>query len=104
MSDPSVLDAPVSADTRLLLPVSEVAGLLGLSKMTIYRRIRSGAWPSGRCGRKHLIPHAFIAGLISEIAAGRQVVAEEYAAVAWPTRTAGAVPTSVKHRANEVVA
>ncbi|MFF5261428.1 excisionase family DNA-binding protein [Actinomadura viridis] len=70
-------------DRRLLLPVSEVAGLIGLSKWTIHRRIRSGEWPSGRSGRKYLIPRAFIEGLIAEIEAGRQVDAEGYAARAW---------------------
>lgn len=70
----------------MLLPVSEVAGLLGVSKMTVYRRIRSGSWPSGRSGRKHLIPRGFVEGLIAEIEAGRQVIAEGYAAESWPAK------------------
>ena len=74
------------SDSRRLLPVTEVAGLLGLSKWTIHRRIRSGEWPSGRSGRKYLIPRAFVEGLIAEIEAGREVDAESYAATSWPAK------------------
>lgn len=70
-------------DRRQLLPVSEVAARTGLSRWTIYRRIRSGEWPSGRSGRKHLIPRAFVDGLVSEIEGGRNVTAEGYAAATW---------------------
>lgn len=82
--------SPVSgtqiADPRLLLPVSEVAALLGLSTMTVYRRIRSGQWPSGRSGRKHLIPRNFVEGLLSEMRTGEQVNIEAYGAAAWPAK------------------
>lgn len=70
-------------DRRQLLPVSEVAARTGLSRWTIYRRIRSGEWPSGRSGRKHLIPSAFVDGLVAAIEGGRQVTAEDYAATTW---------------------
>lgn len=70
-------------DRRQLLPVSEVAARTGLSRWTIYRRIRSGEWPSGRSGRKHLIPSAFVDGLVAAIEGGRQVTAESYAATTW---------------------
>lgn len=73
-------------DPRLLLTVAEVATMTGLSKWTIYRRIKSGAWPSGRSGRRHLIPRKFIEGLVTEIEAGRQVVVEGYAATSWPAK------------------
>lgn len=73
-------------DRRQLLPVSEVAARTGLSRWTIYRRIRSGEWPSGRSGRKHLIPRAFVEGLVSEIEGGRQVMVEGYAASEWLAR------------------
>jgi excisionase family DNA binding protein len=75
-------------DTRRLLPVSEVAGITGLSKWTILRRIHSGEWPSGRSGRKYLIPRSFVDGLVAEIEGGRQVVAEGYAATTWPAKPA----------------
>ncbi len=80
-----------AAGASLLVEVSEAARLLGLSKMTIYRRIRSGDWPSGRCGRKHLLPRAFVMGLVAEIASGRQVNADQYAATAWPAKVPGSV-------------
>lgn len=70
-------------DRGHLLPVSVVAARTGLSRWTIYRRIRSGEWPSGRSGRKHLIPSAFVDGLVAEIEQGRQVNAENYAATTW---------------------
>ena len=74
------------ADPRLLLPVSEVAALLGLSTMTVYRRIRSGQWPSGRSGRKHLIPRNFVEGPLDEMRTGEQVNIEAYGATAWPAK------------------
>lgn len=89
-SSPDTTDGAQQADPRLLLPVSEVAGLLGLSTMTVYRRIRSGQWPSGRSGRKHLIPRDFVEGLLAEMRTGRQVDAESYAATAWAAKTAEA--------------
>jgi excisionase family DNA binding protein len=76
-------DGRVEQDRRQLLPVSDVAARTGLSRWTIYRRIRSGEWPSGRSGRKHLIPAAFVDGLVAEIEKGRQVAVENYAATAW---------------------
>lgn len=74
-------------DRRLLLPVSEVVGLLGVSRMTAIRRIKSGAWPSARCGRNYMVPRGFVDGLAAEINAGRPVVIEEYAA-SWLARAA----------------
>jgi excisionase family DNA binding protein len=68
------------------MEVAEVAALLRLSTMTVYRRCRSGEWPSGRSGRKLLLPAAFVTGLVAEITNGRNVVAEEYAATMWPAK------------------
>lgn len=89
----SAIGAPSAASA--LMGVAEVADLLNLSKMTVYRRCRSGQWPSGRSGRKLLLPAAFVRGLLAEIANGRNVVAEDYAATMWPAKadsaTSGAV-------------
>lgn len=74
---------PQHGGQRQLLLVSEVVARTGLSKWTIYRRIKSGEWPSGRSGRSHLIPRAFVEGLVAEIENGRQVDAETYAATTW---------------------
>lgn len=84
MSDPSPISAqkapnPLTGDRRRLLPIAEAAALVGISRMTVYRRIRSGAWPSGRCGRNHLVPRAFIEGLVAEIETGRKVDHVQYA-------------------------
>lgn len=62
----SQVDTP-REDRRLLLPVKEVAPLIGISRWTIYRRIREGVWPTVRCGRKHGIPREFVDGLLTEI-------------------------------------
>jgi excisionase family DNA binding protein len=76
-------EAPAGKDRRQLLPVPDVEDRTGISRWTIYRRIHSGKWPSGRSGRQHLIPRAFVDGLVAEIEAGRQVNAEDYAAQVW---------------------
>lgn len=80
---------PPHGDQRQLLRVAEVAARTGLSKWTIYRRIKSGEWPSGRSGRNHLIPRAFVEGLVAEIESGRQVIAETYAATTWRGQSNG---------------
>lgn len=77
-----------SAADPLLMDVTEAAAKLRLSKMTVYRRLRSGEWPGGRCGRKWLMPRAFVLGLVAEISSGRNVIAEQYAASAWPEAAA----------------
>lgn len=75
-------------DRRQLLPVSEVAARTGLSRWTIYRRINSGVWPSGRCGRNHLIPRAFIDGLLAAVESGRQVSFDDFGR-SWPHEAEG---------------
>lgn len=67
---------PVHADRQHLLPVSDVTARTGLSRWTIYRRIRSGEWPSARSGPKYLIPRAFVEDLVADSEGGRQVIAE----------------------------
>jgi excisionase family DNA binding protein len=68
------------ADLGLLLGIAEAAKLLGISRMTITRRIKDGTWPSGRCGRKHLIPRTFVLGAIAAVETGRQVNVDDFAA------------------------
>lgn len=84
MSDKTTAGAAIvagkPADPRELLPVAEVAEKLGISGMTVRRRIHSGAWPSGRCGRKLLLPRPFVEGLLLAINSGSRVSAEEFAA------------------------
>ncbi|MEV4672790.1 excisionase family DNA-binding protein [Actinomadura sp. NPDC049382] len=67
---------PVHADRKHLLPVADVSARTGLSRWTIYRRIRSGEWPSVRSGRKHLIPRPFVEGLLAASEGSCQVIAK----------------------------
>lgn len=76
------------ASAAAFMGVTETADLLNLSKMTVYRRCRSGEWPSGRSGRKLLLPTPFVLGLVAEITNGRNVNAEQYAATNWPAKAA----------------
>jgi excisionase family DNA binding protein len=64
-------------DSRLLLPISDAAQMLGVSKMTVRRRIRAKVWPSGRCGSKHLLPRAFVEGAVAAV--GRGIDIETFA-------------------------
>ena len=82
-------DLAPKVDPRLFLPVAEVAAMFGISKMTVYRRIKEDKWPSGRCGRKHLIPRAFAEGLRKAMS-GPRADAEAFAAQ-WMAREAEAV-------------
>lgn len=89
MSDPlsaHAVKAQTEVDPRLFLPVAEFAVMFGISKMTVYRRIRGGLWPSGRVGSKHVIPRAFADGL-QKAMSGRKASAEKYAAE-WMAREA----------------
>lgn len=75
MSDQTRSETPAKqpeapADRRLLLSISEASSVLGVSRMTIIRRIRSGAWRSGRCGRKHYLSRAFVDGAAAAVARG----------------------------------
>jgi excisionase family DNA binding protein len=92
-SPPDASSAVASA--AAFMGVTETADLLGLSKMTVYRRCRSGEWPSGRSGRKLLLPTPFVLGLVAEITNGRNVVAEEYAATMWPAKAESATSGAV---------
>jgi excisionase family DNA binding protein len=69
--------ATAAADQPLLLPISEAARMLGVSKMTVRRRIKSDSWPSGRCGTKHLLPRAFVEGAVAAV--GRGIDIETFA-------------------------
>jgi excisionase family DNA binding protein len=40
------------------MTVEEAAGLLGISRGTMYDRVRDGTVPSLKIGRKYLIPNA----------------------------------------------
>lgn len=74
------------------MSVSDAARMLGLSRITVLRRIKSGAWPGGRTGRKYLVNRPFAVSLAAEFGSGRNVDAEDFAA-GWMARSP-AVPLS----------
>lgn len=45
-----------ATEPRLAYGVSELAGLIGVSKKAVYDRVKSGEIRSGRLGKKILIP------------------------------------------------
>jgi excisionase family DNA binding protein len=80
------------AGAPLLLDAGEAAQMLGVSKMTVYRNLRSGDWPGGRCGRKHLVLARFVYGFIDQMARGRKIDIDEYARAAFPSEAPPAEP------------
>lgn len=68
--------------------------MLRLSKMTILRRIRGGAWPGGRSGGKYLLNRAFVIALAAAMGSGRNVDAEDFAA-AWMARNSAPAAEAV---------
>jgi excisionase family DNA binding protein len=77
-----------------LLSMNEAAAMLGVSRMTVDRAIKSGEFPSVRFRRTYKVPRAFIEQLLQAAVAGQQVVVEEYAA-AWQ---ASVKATEASHR------
>lgn len=77
-----------------LMSVTETATMLSLSRMTVLRRIKSGAWPGGKTGRKYLVHRPFAQALAAEIGSGRNVDAEGFAA-AWMARNSAPVTEAV---------
>ena len=77
----------MSAAVAELMSVTETATMLSLSRMTVLRRIKSGAWPGGKTGRKYLVHRPFALALAAEIGSGQNVDAEDFAA-AWMARGA----------------
>jgi excisionase family DNA binding protein len=67
--DPAEPAGPDSAEESLdLLTVSEVAAMLRLSKMTIYRLMDRGSLPALRVGRSFRIPRDSVRALVEESA------------------------------------
>lgn len=71
-ADPAVTDPADAADptdeSLDLLTVSEVAAMLRLSKMTIYRLMDKGSLPALRVGRSFRIPRDSVRSLVEESA------------------------------------
>lgn len=65
--------------------ITEAASAIGLSGITVHRRVSAGTWPGGRVGRKWLVSRTFIDALAEAISTKPQVNAEAFAAE-WMAR------------------
>jgi hypothetical protein len=66
------------------MSVADTSEAIGLSKITVLRRLRSGQWPGGRSGRKWLVNGAFVRAVETGLSSP-QFVIEDFAA-AWMAR------------------
>ena len=71
--------------------IAEAADAIGLSGITVLRRVSAGTWPGGRVGRKWLVSRPFIDALAVAITTRPQVNAEAFAAD-WMAQGASATP------------
>jgi excisionase family DNA binding protein len=80
------------ADAGAGYSIADAADVIGLSNITVLRRVSSGTWPGGRVGRKWLVSRPFVDALVLAITTCPQVNAEAFAAE-WMGRgeRAGAV-------------
>jgi hypothetical protein len=88
LSDKTTAEAP---GRQAGLSVAEAAAAIGLSKITVLRRMRSGAWPGGRCGAKWLVSQPFVDALVIALTTSAQVNVEVFAAE-WMTRSESGAP------------
>ena len=72
-------------DNRLLLPVREVAEMLGVSRSTVVRAIEAGEFPAVKFRGTYRSPRRFVDDLLAAAVPGQLVVVEEYAAQ-WAAR------------------
>jgi hypothetical protein len=77
------------------LSIAEAADRIGLSKITVLRRMRSGAWPGGRCGAKWLVSQPFVDALVTALTTSAQVDVEVFAAEWMATGGLSASPEAV---------
>jgi excisionase family DNA binding protein len=69
-----------SADKRMLLPVKEVAEMLGVSRSTVVRAYESGEFPVVKFRGTYRVPRRFVERLLSSAVPGSPVVVEDFAA------------------------
>lgn len=50
--------------SKKLLSVNEVAEILGVSRLTVYRKTENSEWPSIKLGSRRLLSAAFIDSII----------------------------------------
>lgn len=72
-------------DKRLLLPVREVAEMLGVSRSTIVRAYQAGEFPAIKFRGTYRVPRRFVDDFLAAANHGCVIVLEEYAAE-WSAR------------------
>lgn len=72
-------------DKRMLLPVREVAEILGVSRSTIVRAYQAGEFPAVKFRGTYRVPRRFVDEFLAAANHGRVIVLEEYAAE-WTRR------------------
>ena len=75
------------------MSVADASEAIGLSRITVLRRVRSGQWPAGRSGRKWLVSSEFVRAVEAGLSSP-QFVIEDFAA-AWMARSPAADPQAV---------
>ena len=73
--------------------VADASEAIGLSKITVLRRLRSGQWPGGRSGRKWLVSSEFVRAV--EVGLGSPQFDIEVFAAGWMTRNSSPAPEAV---------
>jgi excisionase family DNA binding protein len=74
--------APANPADPRYISVKDTADVLGVSRLTVYRRFHSGLFPGRKLGRKIDISAPFVEALDAEIRSGRHVDVEQFAG-AW---------------------
>ena len=72
-------------DNRRLLPVREVAEMLGVSRSTIVRAYQAGEFPAVKFRGTYRVPRRFVDDFLAAAIRGRVIVLEDYAAD-WAAR------------------
>jgi excisionase family DNA binding protein len=77
---PPKSDAPIAAPR--FYSVAEVASILGMSAMTVYRAIAAGEFPAVRIRGRLIVPAVAVDSMVEAAVSGRSVVdASEWAGV-----------------------
>ena len=82
---PAARSAGSTKDRRVLLPLREVAELLGVSRSTIVRAYQAGEFPVVKFRGTYRVPRRFVDDFLVAAVHGRVIVLEEYAAE-WAAR------------------
>ena len=82
---PAARSAGSAKDKRVLLPLREVAELLGVSRSTIVRAYQAGEFPVVKFRGTYRVPRRFVDDFLVAAVHGRVIVLEDYAAE-WAAR------------------